>query len=130
MSRLSDWFAGAADPVRLAKGLSVAPDPWQARVLRSTAPRLHLNCSRQVGKSTVTSILALHKALYTPGATILIISPTDRQSSELFLKIAAFYKTLGQPAGRAGTLTCPVGEATPAPPRQPPNRASAVHRLR
>ena len=75
----------------------MAPDAWQARVLRSTAPRLHLNCSRQVGKSTVTSILALHKALYTPGATILIISPTDRQSSELFLKIAAFYKTLGQP---------------------------------
>ncbi len=97
MSRLASWLAGAADPVRLATQLRFTPDPWQAKVLRSTAPRVHLNCSRQVGKSTVTSILALHAALYKANATVLIVSPSERQSNELFLKVTAFYRTLGKP---------------------------------
>ncbi|HVA74303.1 MAG TPA: terminase family protein [Acidimicrobiales bacterium] len=97
MSKLTAWLAGAADPVRLAKQLKFSPDPWQARVLRSTAPRMHLNCSRQVGKSTVTSIAALHAALFKPNATVLIVSPSERQSNELFLKITAFYRLLGKP---------------------------------
>lgn len=97
MSRLTSWLAGATDPVRLAKQLKFEPDPWQARVLRSTASRVHLNCSRQVGKSTITSIAALHAALYKPNATVLIVSPSERQSNELFLKVTAFYRTLGKP---------------------------------
>ena len=97
MSRLTSWLAGAADPVRLAKQLKFDPDPWQTRVLRSSSSRVHLNCSRQVGKSTVTSILALHAALYRSNATVLIVSPSERQSNELFLKVTAFYRTLGRP---------------------------------
>lgn len=97
MSRLTAWLGGAVDPVRLARQLKFTPDPWQAEVLRSTAPRMHLNCSRQVGKSTVTSILALHAALYKPAATVLIVSPSERQSNELFLKVTAAYRTLGRP---------------------------------
>jgi hypothetical protein len=77
------------------------PDLWQQKVLRSTAPRQHLNCSRQVGKSTVTAILALHRALYVPESVVLIVSPTDRQSGELYLKIAGFYRALGKPVDAA-----------------------------
>jgi hypothetical protein len=43
------------------------PDPWQVRFLRSTEPRILLNCSRQSGKSSVTAQLAAHTALYDPG---------------------------------------------------------------
>jgi hypothetical protein len=96
MSDLALWLAGGLDAVALAERLGVHPDPWQEKVLRSTAPRLHLNCSRQVGKSTVTAILALHKALYTAGSTILIISPTDRQSGELHLKCTGYFERLGK----------------------------------
>lgn len=97
MSKLTAWLAGGLDPVRLARDLKMTPDPWQKAVLRSTAPRLHLNCSRQVGKSTVTSLVALHRALYVPDSTVLIISPSDRQSGELFLKLKGFYAALGKP---------------------------------
>ncbi|HUY77452.1 MAG TPA: terminase family protein [Ktedonobacterales bacterium] len=90
-------LARALDPARLAEAAGIAPDPWQARVLRSVAPRLLLNCSRQVGKSTVTSILALHTALYEPAQTVLLLSPSQRQSGELFKKCLATYRALGRP---------------------------------
>lgn len=40
--------------------LRILPDEKQAKVLRSLAPQLILNCSRQWDKSTVSSILASH----------------------------------------------------------------------
>ena len=52
----------ALDPAALAARVGIPPDPWQARMLRSAAPRLLLNCSRQSGKSTTTGILAAHTA--------------------------------------------------------------------
>ena len=47
-----------------------------------------LNCCRQAGKSTIASILAFHRALYYPGALVLLVSPSLRQSGELFRKVA------------------------------------------
>ncbi len=87
---LATDLAAALDPVRLARRMSVEPDPWQATLLRSTAPRVTINASRQVGKSTVTGILAAHTALYDPGALTLLLSPSLRQSSELFRKAKAW----------------------------------------
>jgi hypothetical protein len=84
--------AYALDPVTWCGGeLGIDPDSWQAEVLRSTSKRIILNCTRQSGKSTVTSALALHTALYRPGSLILCLSPTLRQSSELFHNITMFY---------------------------------------
>jgi hypothetical protein len=85
----------AAPEVAARAGL--APDPWQARVLRSTAPRLLLNASRQSGKSTVTAVLAVQAALAEPGALVLLLSPTLRQSGELFKKCLAVYRAVGRP---------------------------------
>lgn len=77
----------ALDPVYLAHDAGIEPDDWQARVLRSTRRQIILNCSRQSGKSTISAILALHTAIYTPGALILLIAKTLTQSKELFLKL-------------------------------------------
>ncbi len=90
-------LARALDPVLLAAQVGIVPDPWQANVLRSSASRLLLNCSRQSGKSTITSILALHTALYTSGSLVLLLSPSLRQSGELFKKALGVYKDLGRP---------------------------------
>jgi hypothetical protein len=85
------------DPVQLATRLEHPPDAWQLKLLRSTSPRLLLNCCRQSGKSTMTALMALHTAIYEPGALVLMIAPSQRQSVELFYKCAAFYRQLGKP---------------------------------
>jgi phage terminase large subunit-like protein len=87
----------AIDPVRFAQSLGLDPDPWQRDLLLSTESRVILNCSRQSGKSTITAILALHHALNEPGALVLVLSPSLRQSGELFKKIMGFYKDSGKP---------------------------------
>src|ERR671932_1709093 len=90
-------LALALDPVLLARFAGIEADPWQRDVLRSTAPRMLLNCSRQSGKSTVVAILAVHTALYDPGALVLLLSPTLRQSGELFKKALGVYQALCRP---------------------------------
>lgn len=76
------------DPVIFANHyLNFKPDPWQANVLKTKPTQLLLNCSRQSGKSTISSILALHTALYQPKSLILVVSPSLRQSLELFKKL-------------------------------------------
>jgi hypothetical protein len=82
---------GAGDAVSLAQQAGLSPDPWQANVLRSTSHQDILLVSRQGGKSTVTSIRALHKALYNAGALVLLLAPSYRQSKELFRKVKTAY---------------------------------------
>ena len=87
---LTEDLAAALDPIIFARRLGFLPDPWQAQALRFTGKRLLLNCSRQSGKSTTTAMLALHRIIYQPGALVLLISPSLRQSSELFKKVTGF----------------------------------------
>ena len=87
-------LAHALDSVAFVQDrLKFDPDPWQARLLRSRAPWILLNCCRQSGKSTTTAAVALHTALYDPGL-ILLVSPSLRQSKELFAKFTGFLKDL------------------------------------
>ena len=72
-------------------------DLWQLRLLRSEAPRVLLNCSRQSGKSTMAGVVALHRALLVPDSLVLILAPSERQAKELFTKVAEAYRTLGHP---------------------------------
>lgn len=95
MPSLAEDLACSLDPVRLAHRLGLAPDPWQGRVLRSTARQLIMNTGRQVGKSTITGILAAHTALYDPESLTLILSPSLRQSGLLFAKVKAVLRALG-----------------------------------
>jgi len=79
----------------LAAGLS--PDPWQTRLLRSSAQRILLLCSRQAGKSTASAALALRVALLEPQALVLLCSPSLRQSGELFRKVLHLFEALERP---------------------------------
>lgn len=91
------FSAPAPDPVDWARTqVGFEPDPWQARVLWETR-NLLLNCSRQSGKSSTTAHKALHTALYTDNALILLISPSLRQSSELFRKVSETIAKLPRP---------------------------------
>lgn len=77
----------AMDPVDFAGLLGYGElDPWQAAALRDNSARMILNCSRQAGKSTVASIKAVYRSIYKPGLSLLI-SPSERQSAELFRKV-------------------------------------------
>jgi len=87
----------ALDRVAFARALGLEPDPWQERLLRSGSDRVLLNCCRQSGKSTMTGLIALHRALYYPDSLILCLAPALRQSQELFGKVLSFYRDLGRP---------------------------------
>src|SRR5829696_6545259 len=84
----------ALDPVLLARDAGLEPDPWQADLLRTMPRRALLLCSRQSGKSTVTSLMALWKAIYEPNALVLLVSPSQRQSGELFRTTMNFHARL------------------------------------
>jgi hypothetical protein len=86
-----------ADPARLMADAGMPPDPWQAQLLRRPSARVLLLCSRQAGKSQVAAALALKAALLEP-ALVLLLSPTLRQSGELFGgKLMRLYDALGCP---------------------------------
>src|SRR5215212_1801434 len=85
------------DPVRFAESIGMHPDPWQAEMLRSRSPRLLLNCCRQSGKSSAVGVLALWRALCFSNSLVLCLSPSLRQSSELFNKVATYSADLGKP---------------------------------
>lgn len=74
--------------------LGFKPDAWQSDVLDSNTKKILLNCSRQSGKSCVSSILALHTAIFHPGSLVLMVSPSLRQSSELFRKFLGYLEIL------------------------------------
>ena len=90
-------LAVALDPAHLAKQAGLEPDAWQMQALRSGSPRMLLNCSRQSGKSTVSAALAVHTALYQAGSLVLLLSPSLRQSQELFRKALDFYRAAAEP---------------------------------
>jgi hypothetical protein len=85
---------GAVD---LFRATGQEPDPWQREVLASRAQRILMNCSRQSGKSTVAAAIAVHEALSLAGALVLLLSPSLRQSQELFRKVLDVYAAAGRP---------------------------------
>jgi Terminase large subunit, T4likevirus-type, N-terminal len=85
------------DPAAIMERAGMPPDPWQVRLLRSKAERTLLLCSRQSGKSTVTAAMALHEVLFHPKSLVLLLSPSLRQSQELFRKVTDFRNRLGEP---------------------------------
>ncbi len=94
---IADDLLLALDPVRLAEAAGIAPDDWQRDVLRSSASKFLLNVTRQGGKSTISAVLAVHDAVYRPGALVLLLAPSSRQSSELFKKVMYVYGAVGRP---------------------------------
>ena len=74
--------------------LGVVPDDWQKQLMRSTSDLAAL-CGRRVGKSQSAGWVAAHHVVEGEGRTALCISPTQRQSGELFrLAKAAIVKAM------------------------------------
>jgi cytochrome c-type biogenesis protein CcmE len=84
-------------PVEFAMSVGIDPDDWQVEVLASDYPRKILCCGRQVGKSTIGAVLAIHKALTQPGSIVLVVAPGERQAKLLFQKAARLYEQAGYP---------------------------------
>ncbi len=98
---ISDDLIYALKPsIWASEALGFYSDSWQAEVLDSSAKKIILCCSRQSGKSSISSILALHTALFQPGALVLMVSPSLRQSSELFKKFSGYLDHLDQKPAR------------------------------
>src|SRR5690606_4560277 len=55
--------------------------------------------TRQGGKSTITAGRGLHKALTRSGSLTLLLSPSLRQSQELFAKVVDLWHAAGEPVG-------------------------------
>jgi hypothetical protein len=90
------------DPADTLATAGLTPDPWQADFLRASCGasglRSLLLCSRQAGKSTAAAALALWTALLEPRSLVLLLSPTLRQSGELFReRLLSLYAALGEP---------------------------------
>src|SRR6516225_2498921 len=92
----------ALDPAEILRAAGLTPDPWQEELLLAAERQLLLNCSRQAGKSTAVAALALHTALFQPASLTLLVSPSLRQSAELFRKVLHLHRALGRPL-RAAT---------------------------
>lgn len=97
ITNLANNFSKRMHPKTLASAAGIVLDPWQEEMVSSAAPRLLLNCSRQVGKSTTTAVLADYTALYQARSTTLLLSPSLRQSSELFRKCLDIYRVTDRP---------------------------------
>jgi hypothetical protein len=86
------------DPARILTEAGMTPDPWQADLLRSFDPRVLMLAGRQCGKSLAAAALGLRTALLEPDSLVLILSPTLRQSGELFrAKLVRLWRALGSP---------------------------------
>jgi hypothetical protein len=85
------------DPSMIPIHAGMIPDVWQEIVLKSTQSRILLLCGRQVGKSTVMSILAYYFAQFIPNQVIGIVSPSQKQSNETLRKVTDLEALLGYP---------------------------------
>lgn len=95
MTIMSDMLM-ALDPDRFAASVGLTLDPWQSRLMVSTSRKVLMLCSRQAGKSTTAALLGLHNALFDPGL-VLLVSPSQRQSTELFRKVIEHLRRLPSP---------------------------------
>ena len=84
----------ALDEAGFLREMGLDPDTWQGALLTTSPHRALLNCCRQSGKSTIAAAVGLHTALFVPGSLVLLVSPSQRQSGELFRKVSGFFHLL------------------------------------
>lgn len=76
--------------------LSHEPLDWQREFLEDYSPGVVVLKGRQIGASTAASILAVAVARSRPGADAVIVSPSQRQSSEITQKCRLACWELGE----------------------------------
>lgn len=105
MTSIGSDIAAALDPVLFARRQGFTAETWQQKLMRSKSRRQLLACSRQVGKSTSVAFKAVHTAVYTPGALVLIIAPGQRQAEEFLKTAKAIYRAAGRPVDTTADST-------------------------
>jgi hypothetical protein len=88
------------------KSEPVAPDKIQRQILDSTAPQVVLLCHRQWGKSSISGLICLHRALFFEKSLCLLVAPSLRQSSENFRRIKTSMELLGLAPPEDTKLSC------------------------
>lgn len=120
------YYLHRLDPVGWVRdALGIELDQWQQDALTNDGKRLLFLASRQSGKSTMAALMALHRVIFHPPALVLLISPSLRQSSELFRKVLTHLNALHQRpklteesklsitlANRSRIVSLPSSEAT------------------
>jgi hypothetical protein len=88
-------YALRCDASRIMQKAGMPPDSWQRQLLRRRPHRALVTTSRQAGKSSVAGAMSLHRAHTRERATIVAVSPTQRQSALLVSKVKRFAEALG-----------------------------------
>jgi len=106
-----------------AEVLGFHADPLQKEVLDCPAKRVLLNACRQFGKSRMAAMRIAHHAIHYPNSNIVIASPGERQSGELYLKVKDLLAKLGVPTKSDGinehSLVLPNGSRIVGLPHSP-----------
>ncbi len=82
----------------------LTPDRWQTGVLRTRKAQTLLLCSRQAGKTLVAAAQALRTALLEAPALVLVLTPSERQSSEFMRRVKELHEALRRPTNVAGRV--------------------------
>lgn len=72
------------DANALAEHCGYDLDPWQRELVQSPAKQVLIAAARQVGKTLACGVVAAHEALRLPDGLVVVVSPSQRQSTELF----------------------------------------------
>jgi hypothetical protein len=91
-------------PELILRRAGMTPDPWQAGVLRTRKAQTLLLCSRQAGKTLVAAAQALRTALLEAPALVLVLTPSERQSSEFLRRVKELHAALRRPTSVAGRV--------------------------
>ncbi len=94
--------------------LGFEPDEKQRQVLDSDAKQGMLYCCRQWGKSSVMAIRSVYHAMFNDKCTVLIASPSARQSWEMMRKCKEYARILGLKArwGRDNPISLQLGNGS------------------
>jgi Terminase large subunit, T4likevirus-type, N-terminal len=92
------------EPELILRRAGLTPDRWQTGVLRTRKAQTLLLCSRQAGKTLVAAALALRTALLEAPALVLVLTPSERQSSEFMRRVKELHEALRRPMNVAGRV--------------------------
>ena len=107
-------FQQSNDPTAFARELlDFEPDANLAKLLSTKAPYVMVNCHRQWGKTTLTAMRAVHRAVTMPKQQIVVVSASLRQSMALANRCREFahqlHLTLRTETANKGSMVFPNG---------------------
>jgi hypothetical protein len=109
VSALREDLASQLDPCATFRAAFHAePFAWQVRYLRTTG-NVCLVKGRQIGASTAAAALLIAGALHDPGSLGVVLSPTQRQSAEIAVKVRAGLSNLDRVQSLAQDNVLTVG---------------------